>query len=177
MTARCLIKIGLSVVALATVACWGAYGQVASSVASTARPQFLFISSSSQAQGAALPEVVRVIDDPHTGDRWLLIRDRKNPAGPGRLVLTGLRNEAQQDWAVSESLGATSMLRRPVIHTGDRLIVEENTTFIEAHLEAVALGPASIGSPFNARLKIGGKVARVVALAPGRAAFAAEVWP
>jgi hypothetical protein len=177
MSARCLMELWLSSVSLAIVACLGVYGQTTGSAASTTESQFLFVSSSSQAQSASSPEVVRVIDDPHTGDRWLLIRDRKNPAGPGQLVLAGSRNEIQQDWAASESLGATSILRRPVIRTGDRLIVEEDTTFVEARLEAVALGSASIGSSFNARLKIGGKVARVVALAPGRAAFAAEVWP
>jgi hypothetical protein len=38
----------------------------------------------------------------------------------------------------------------------------------------VALGPATIGSSFDARLKIGGRVVRVLALATGRAAFKPE---
>ena len=62
----------------------------------------------------------------------------------------------------------------PVIRAGDRLIVEEHTAVVEARLEAVALGPAASGSPFQVRLTIGGKVVRAVALGPGRAAFAAE---
>ena len=31
--------------------------------------------------------MVREIDDPHTGDRWKLMRDPVHPEGPGRLVL------------------------------------------------------------------------------------------
>lgn len=58
---------------------------------------------------------------------------------------------------------------RPAIHPGERLIVEENTSVVEARLEAVALGPAAIGAPFDARLAIGGRVVRVVALGAGRA--------
>jgi hypothetical protein len=57
---------------------------------------------------------------------------------------------------------------------GDRLIVEEDTPVASARLEALALGPASPGVEFMVRLRIGGKVMRVVALGPGRAAFATE---
>jgi hypothetical protein len=67
----------------------------------------------------------------------------------------------------------TSIL--PVIHAGDRLIVEENTRVAVARLEAIAMGPALRGSPLNVRLSIGGNVVRAVALGPGRAAFAREV--
>jgi flagella basal body P-ring formation protein FlgA len=63
---------------------------------------------------------------------------------------------------------------QPVIRAGERLIVEESTAVVDARLEAVALGPAAIGSPLNVKLAIGGKVVRAVALAPGRAAFQAE---
>jgi flagella basal body P-ring formation protein FlgA len=59
-----------------------------------------------------------------------------------------------------------------VIHPGDRVVVEEHTATVEARLEAIALEAAAIGSPVNARLKIGGKVVRAVAIAPGRAALA-----
>jgi predicted secreted protein len=61
-----------------------------------------------------------------------------------------------------------------VIHTGDLLVVEENTAVVEARLEAVALGPAWAGSSFDVRLKIGGKVVRAIALASGRAVFSPE---
>jgi hypothetical protein len=101
--------------------------------------------------------VVREIRDPHTGLTWLLRMDTKNRGGPGRML------PAEQDlvanpWPV-------------VIRSGDRVVVEEHTPSVEASLEAVALGAAAIGCRLSVRLKIGGKVVRAVALAPGRAAL------
>jgi hypothetical protein len=66
-------------------------------------------------------ELVREIGDPHTGDRWLLMRDPRHPGGPGLLLLvaagrTGLRQAAQ---------GAQTPV--PLIHAGDRVTVEEHT--------------------------------------------------
>ncbi len=120
-----------------------------------------------QSLPAAYSEIVREIDDPHNGARWLLVRDPSHPGGPGRLLLVG--GFRPQNRSGPSQPGVEPP--RPVIRSGDRLIVEENTAVVEARLEAVALGPAVIGSPFDARLKIGGNVVRVVAVAPGRAAF------
>ena len=53
-------------------------------------------------------------------------------------------------------------------------MVEEHTAVADVRLEAVALEPAVKGAHFKARLKIGGKVVRVVAVSPGRASFAPE---
>ena len=42
-------------------------------------------------------EVVREIDDPHTGDRWLLRRNDQVPGGPGRLVqVAAHRNRSEE---------------------------------------------------------------------------------
>jgi hypothetical protein len=113
-------------------------------------------------------EIVREIDDPHTGIRWLLMRDLSHPGGPGRLVpAANPRSEARPNEPVAEPV-------RPVIRAGDRLVVEEDTAVVSSRLEAVALGPAAVGSSFDARLKIGGRVVRVLALATGRAAFKPE---
>lgn len=122
---------------------------------------------------------VREIDDPHSGARWLLLRNRNHPGGPGRMVpAAGFRKEAQPDrQAEVSSFTAPAFdpqTHRPVIHAGDRLIVEQDTAVIEARMEAVALGAAAIGSSLNVRLRIGGKLLRVVALAPGRAALPPE---
>jgi hypothetical protein len=46
------------------------------------------------APGGGQGEVVREIDDPHTGDRWLLKRNDQAPGGPGRLVLVAARRNA-----------------------------------------------------------------------------------
>jgi hypothetical protein len=125
--------------------------------------------------------VVREIRDPDSGACWLLIRDGAHPGGPGRLVLAEKppllesRNQGAENRPplrpAAESSYATPV---PVLHAGERLIVEEHTPVVEAHLEAVALGPAAIGEEFDVRLRVGGKVVRAVALGPGRAEFKAE---
>jgi hypothetical protein len=117
-------------------------------------------------------DIVREIDDPNTGARWLLLRDRSHPGGPGRLVLaneSGNGGEPREPGAAPNLAVAT-----PAVRSGDRLVVEESTAMVEARLDAVALGPAAIGSTVQARLAIGGKVVRAVVLAPGRAALQAD---
>ena len=135
------------------------------------------VESSASAYAAA--QAIREIDDPHTGGRWLLLRDAGHPGGPGRLVLVGgLRNAAWEKERAGAPSGATPAHDRlppgPVIRAGDLLVVEETTAVVEARLEAVALAPAAIGSQLEVRLRIGGRVVKAVALAPGRAAFVPE---
>ncbi len=122
----------------------------------------------------ALGQLMKVIDDPSLGDRWLLTRDPDHPGGPGRLLLSSDSQSGARQNRMAGVPGADSARTDLVIHAGDRLVVEENTAVAEARLEAVALGPAWAGSSLNVRLKIGGKVVRAVALAPGRAAFEPE---
>lgn len=122
--------------------------------------------------------ILREIDDPHTGLRWLLMRDTTRPGGPGRMVPFAVgQGEARPESRIglfpAPPWHERLPLSLPIIHTGDRLIIEESTPLVQARLEAVALGPALSGSPFKARLVLGGNVVRAVALAPGRAAFAA----
>jgi len=124
-------------------------------------------------------QVVRAIEDAATGSRWVLVRDGRYPGGPGHLILVGslqsrdVRNESGPA-LVSGAAESYPTLPLPVIRAGDRLIVEENTPVVEARLQALALGAAAAGSAFPARLEIGGKVVRVVALGPGRAALAMQ---
>ncbi len=130
------------------------------------------VSSLAVAEGGSEGQILREIDDPNTGDRWLLVRNGQIPGGPGRLVLAGTsRNRAagllpQQ----SEAGGATaSVTVLPVIRAGDRLIVVEHTAVVDAVLEARALAPAVRGASFDVRLTIGGRVMRAMALGPGHA--------
>jgi hypothetical protein len=149
----------------------------------SARDSLAPVHASARPQGA----IVREIDDPHNGDRWLLVRDPRHPAGPGLLLRednarggspqiaierrteqAGQSDAEQNSAPLPEPAGEVEAAAL-VVHAGDRLVVEEHTAIIEARLEAVALGSASSGSPFNARLRIGGRVVRVLAVAAGRA--------
>lgn len=122
--------------------------------------------------------VVRELVDPNNGDRWLLMRDPGNSAGPGRMVLAARGGAPEKVKPADVSSLASRQLnfatQLPVIHCGERLIVEENTPLVIARLEAVALEPALPGSPLNVRLAIGGKVLRALALGPGRAVLLTE---
>jgi hypothetical protein len=114
------------------------------------------------------------IRDPHTGQRWLLVRDETHPGGPGRLVLAGAAWKSADGATrrASDRLWEAGPL--PVIRAGDRLIVEEHTAAVDAVLEARAMNAAAAGAVFAARLTIGGKVVRAVALGPGRAVLQAQ---
>ena len=120
------------------------------------------------------PETARLfreIDDPHSGVRWLVVRDSANPGGPGRMELAqpGRVSGAEEKRAEGQSVGQAKA--EPMIRPGARLVVEEHSATAEAYLEAVALTPAVIGATLEVRLKIGGRVVSAVALAPGRAAL------
>ncbi len=138
-----------------------------------ARDRMRSASSTSDTTSRARENVLREIDDPATGDLWLLLRDPSQPAGPGRLVLAPQRTVSQKRMGDGPA-PAVPGGERPVIHTGDALTVEEHTPVVDARLEGVALGPAAKGAYFRARLKIGGKVVRVEAVAPGHAVFGPE---
>jgi hypothetical protein len=116
-------------------------------------------------------EIVREIDDPHTGDRWLLMRNEQAPGGPGRLVLVAAHRSASGGATLRVAGETGEAVFQPVIRAGDRLIVEEHTARVDAVLEARALNPAAAGAALDVRLTIGGNVVRAVALGPGRAAL------
>jgi hypothetical protein len=121
-----------------------------------------------------LGEIVREVDDPHTGDRWLLLRNDLVPGGPGRLMLVAATRNSSGSATLRMAGQSREAQFLPVIRTGDRLIVEEHTARVDAVLEARALNPAAPGSALNVRLLIGGNVVRAIALGPGRAALRSE---
>jgi hypothetical protein len=178
--------LGAVLLALGTSAAVHSQG-VANRVAAGLSPgqQILIVSPGpAPAQSPAHGQIVREIDDPHTGKHWLLVRDEGHPGGPGRLVVAaGSPDEDSPGWDGQNQLGAAQSQAvaksdlaalRPVIRAGDRLTVEEHTSVVEAYLEAVALGPAAAGVALNVRLRMGGRVVRAVALGPGSAAFQPE---
>lgn len=122
---------------------------------------------------------VREIDDRSLGTHWLLVRDPGLPQAPGHLLCT---KSAESDERTLSQWGrpavhslAISHPLRSVIRSGESLIIEDDTGIATARLEAVALGPAAVGSVFEARLKIGGTRLKVLALAPGRAKLLPQI--
>jgi hypothetical protein len=175
-------KEGLGLVLAVMAAAVPAAGQVATEQPAReqkAGSQVLLGVTRMDSMQATLPgRLLRVIEDANLGDRWLLVRDGKHPGGPARLVLDTEARRERLRRAPAVAPGEADLtappLPAPLIRTGDRLVVEENTPVVEARLEAVALGPAWAGSKLNVRLEIGGRVVRAVALAPGRAALQPE---
>jgi len=169
------MRLGAALLAVVTAACAHSQGAGTQSAeeAGSGR-QILVVSPMPDSPGKGTGEqIVREIVDPHTGKQWLLMRETGNPGGPGRMVLAADASGSDSAsstgaWSATE-FGVSAL--HPVIHAGDRLIVEERTRLVEAHLEGVAMGPAAAGSALNVRLKIGGKVVRVVAIGPARAAM------
>jgi hypothetical protein len=147
----------------------------------------------------AAGDVVKEIDDPQNGNRWLLTRDPSRPGGPGLLRLAGVapggagqrRGSAQgepphaalppgpvsPEPVLPEPVLPEPVLPEPVlpvIRSGDRIILEQHTRVVDARLEAVAIGPARAGAAFSARLLMGGGMVRAVAISAGRALLAGE---
>lgn len=129
--------------------------------------------AASAAQEAGSAEVLREIDDPATGNRWLLERDGAHLGGPGRLVLLAKQAGAAGRRAVFEKAVTPDSLA-PVIRAGDAVILEAHTAVMDAELETFALTAAPAGSPLRVRLKLGGRVVTAIALAPGRAEWTPE---
>jgi hypothetical protein len=135
------------------------------------------IESSGRVEQIASDSAEREIDDPATGDRWILMRDAAHPEGPGRMALISPQRTESRFGSARGAGTANVTFSTPVlvIHGGDKVTVEEHTPVVDARLEAVALGAAAQGNPFRVRLTIGGEVILAVATAPGHAVVAAPI--
>lgn len=109
--------------------------------------------------------VLKEIDDPGSGVRWLLVEDPAHPGGPGRMVAV------RQSGASAEPRAPAAAKTRPVLRSGDAVQVEEHSAVVDASLQGVALSAARAGERLRVRLRVGGRVVTAVALGPGRAAL------
>lgn len=132
---------------------------------------------SGKERAGAPEQAIREITDPVTGSVWLLVRDTMHPGGPGRLVAfqPGKADMQQRTVRGMNDVAPATLLPPPVriIRGGDHIVIEENSTAVEIRLAGVALMPAIAGESFEARLDVGGRTVRVIALKPGRARLAA----
>lgn len=118
----------------------------------------------------ALPNranILREILDPATGDRWLLVRDPEHPGAPARMLRVSAEMKAESEAAGTETK-LEPLALKPVIRGGDRVILTESTPVVDARFEAIALGPARLGSQVDVRLKLTGAVVKAVAVGPGQ---------
>jgi hypothetical protein len=113
--------------------------------------------------------LLREIDDPSSGTRWLLVRGKTNSGGPGRLELASPQRNLGALGMQAKTTSVAQSKPQPIIRPGDKLVVEEHSATADAYLEGAALGPAWLGSGLNVRLSIGHRVVRTVAVAAGRA--------
>ena len=119
---------------------------------------------------------IRLIEDPSTHLRWMLLKDLRHPTAPAMLV--PVPNSSACIVHDGEDRGAVESIffrppAVPVIRGGEKLIVEEHSSAADAQLEGTALGPAAMGEAFRVRLKKSGKILSVVADGPGRATMLA----
>ena len=154
----------------------------------------VFLAALPPAQGQSL------LVDPCLGHRWMRVADPRHPAGPARLVEVGPEANAPNAARVLASRTIATAgpgnsppdqrlrpgVRPPqavpafVIHSGERVMVEQATAQIRARFAAVALESAAAGAPLRVRLMAGangqtgvlGPVVSVVAVGSGEAR-----WP
>jgi hypothetical protein len=168
MTRRIAIRLtGTAWLALAAAACLAQARNPAGAVLLSSGSAILSVDAEPAGGDRTRDGLVREIDDPHTGRRWLLLRDSLHPAGPGRLIAAAPA-PGGVDSEKAHSEGYADRAKAVILHTGDRVVLEEDTPTVTARLEAVALGPAWAGGAVQVRLRIGGQVVRAVAVAPGR---------
>ncbi len=131
--------------------------------------------SSAEYRGSS---VVRRIDDPQAGLRWLLLKNTRNPAGPGRLVPASVENVKPGAERVHRPtagmLRAYASRQIPVIRAGDALVVEDESAVARIRLEGIAMMPAAAGANLKVRLKVGGQTINATALGPGHAWLSAQ---
>jgi len=167
MTAVQVKVLGTMVLSVAILS--GAFGQVAAGPMSSRGSSF---EPSADDPTLAHSSIFREINDPHSGVRWLLLVDTLHPGEPGRLV------RADTVWgglphpeASGQKAPAPLQL---VIHTGERVILEEHSQVADARLDAIALNPAAFGGVVRVRLVIGGCVVRSLAVGAGRVVLEQE---
>jgi len=123
-----------------------------------------------------------VIMDPCLGTRWQRIANSQHPGGPARMVIVSM-SEVLASGHPGAAESRTPAAPPMVIHAGDRLLVEQKSPVLEAHLAAVALEPAALGQLLRVRLRAGanaeagtnGPVIQVEAAGPGLARWNAGV--
>ena len=141
----------------------GAFGQTVHAPASS---RYDSLKRSTLDPNLAGTSIVREINDPHSGVRWLLLVNMLHPGEPGRMVRA---DTASGELPFTPTVGRKDLaLPQVVIHAGEKVILEEHTHVVDARLDAIALNPAAVGGTVRVRLAVGGRVVRSLAVEAGR---------
>ncbi len=101
-------------------------------------------------------EITREMKDPCLGLRWHLIVDRAHPGWPARLVVAdsaGLTTQTGQNQAgrnqtivsPNQPGGEVNGSRAVIIHSGERITVDQQSKILHARFHAIALESATAG--------------------------------
>lgn len=113
---------------------------------------------------------LRVIDDPGTGHRWLLVEQISRPGAPALLVQIPSDRDLKRLGCLSETpLSRMQEFQVPIIHAGESIALSESSATLDVQLEGTALQSAQVGAALAVRLKVGGHLVHALATAPGRA--------
>lgn len=109
----------------------------------------------------------RELVDPCVGAHWKLVSDPVHPEQPGKLVLLNEGSVGHQYLPQGAE--------KPIVRSGERVVVEQETQRLHSRLYAVALESAATGQRVRVRLVTGtsetrgsqGRVITVIAKGPG----------
>lgn len=106
----------------------------------------------------------RELRDPATGAIWRLLPGDSRQGGPARWVLVDS----------GTAFRTTAAGRTLLIHSGDKIVVEEHSAIADARLTAIAITSAAKGEQFRARITVGGGVFTVRAVSAALAELTTE---
>jgi len=114
-----------------------------------------------------------VIQDPALHQGWRVVRIANHPEWPARLqrVSEGAVDCSQSNEAdgVLPARTPAASLTPPIVHSGDVLVISEETAVLRGEFDAIALSNAGPGDAIRVRLRFADKVVRVRVTAKGRA--------
>jgi hypothetical protein len=113
-------------------------------------------------------EIAREMKDPCLGLRWHLIVDKTHPGWPARLVVAdsaGVTSQTRQNQTGQNQAGRNQTIvsanqpggevdgsRTVIIHSGERITVDQQSKILHARFQAVALESVAAGEMFRVRL-------------------------
>jgi len=106
-------------------------------------------------------QVVAIIDDPSTCQRWCLQLNPEHPGWPAKLIMVEAGDDSCKATLVSQgihSLQSAKPIREPQVHAGEVLAVSDESAAMRAEFEGVALSSGFKGDLIKVRLRYAARV-------------------